>query len=222
LILHDDDYLLDGGLEAIVAALHRHPDRAVLVFGVALVDLQEHELKRQVQDAGRYLPPPEALRRLLVNSSFIRTPALVVRRDAYDEVGLYDHLGGPEDVDMEVRLFARFGMQQVAATTAAYTIHPGAATTSMFNEGTIDKLLAVFDRALGTGVLDAETVRRSQTDFFHQFILAGAWRSLRAGDRADAARVLKLLDLPPVRELGVSSRWLPVRLAFRALTVGAG
>jgi len=33
--------------------------------------------------------------------------------------------------------------------------------------------------------------------------------------------VLALFDLPDVRGLGLSPRWLPVRVAFTAATVGA-
>ena len=65
------------------------------------------------------------------------------------------------------------------------------------------------------------TIRRWQTDFFHQFILAGVWRRLRVRRRADGREVLRLFDVPEVRRLGVSLRWLPVRAAFTAATAGA-
>jgi hypothetical protein len=65
------------------------------------------------------------------------------------------------------------------------------------------------------------TIRRWQADWYHQFILAGAYRRLRRGHRAEAREVLRLFDLPDVRGVGVSPRWLPVRIAFTAATVGA-
>ena len=56
----------------------------------------------------------------------------------------------------------------------------------------------------------------------HQFILAGAYRRLRVRRMAEGARVLRLFELPEVRRLGVSLKWLPVRAAFIAATAGAG
>ena len=65
------------------------------------------------------------------------------------------------------------------------------------------------------------SIRRWETDFFHQFILAGAYRQLRLRQRAEARDVLRLFDLPEIRHLGASPRWLPVRVAFTAATAGA-
>jgi hypothetical protein len=52
----------------------------------------------------------------------------------------------------------------------------------------------------------------------HQFILAGVYRRLRVRRRAEARDVLRLFDLPAVRALGMSPKWLPVRMAFLAAT----
>ena len=41
-----------------------------------------------------------------------------------------------------------------------------------------------------------------------------------AAQRAEARGVLRLFDLPEIRDLGVSPRWLPVRAAFVAATAG--
>jgi hypothetical protein len=62
---------------------------------------------------------------------------------------------------------------------------------------------------------------RRRATFFHQFILAGAYRRLRVRRRAEARDVLRLFELPEVRNLGASPKWLPVRAAFTVATVGA-
>lgn len=220
LVLHDDDYLLPGGLEAMLDEFDRAGDPAVVLFGVTLVDLHEATLKRQNFTHNRRLAPETALERVLTDSSFVRFPAIVVRRDAYAEVGRFDpSMGGPTDFDMWVRLFAHYGVYCSSRTIAAYTIHPGAATSSTFTPETISTLLRIFERVRRTQLLDEDRLRRSQAAFFHQFILGGTWRSLRANDRAAAARVMNLFSMPSVRALGPSARWLPLRAAFRALTV---
>jgi hypothetical protein len=40
------------------------------------------------------------------------------------------------------------------------------------------------------------------------------------GRRAEAREVLRLFELPEVHDRGVSPKWLPVRAAFTAATVG--
>jgi hypothetical protein len=87
----------------------------------------------------------------------------------------------------------------------------------MFHEATVETLALVFDRAVATGVLPPAVVRSCEVDWFHQFILGGTYRLLRAGEPAKAREVFALLALPRIRELGRSRRWYPVRLLFRAL-----
>lgn len=220
--LHDDDYLLPGAGTVILDATRRmEPAERVVLFGVEVVD--EHGARRKAQTFRReqYLEPRAALRPLLSNSSFVRQPAGVVHRSAFEEEGLYDiTLDGPCDTEMWVRLFSRYGVRCVPHTTCAYTVHQAAATSGQWHPGTIRILCEIFDRAVAREVVSEQSIRRWQVDWFHQFILAGAYRRLRVRQRAEARIVLRLFDLPEVRALGVSLKWLPMRVAFAAATAG--
>lgn len=221
--LHDDDYLLPDSGPVILKSLRAaHPGERVLLFGVEVVDEHGAVRKRQTFRRDRRLDPPAALRRLLRTSGFIRQPAVVIHRTAYDEVGMYDStLGGPADTEMYVRLLSRYGVRLVARTTCAYTVHAGAATAGMWNPATIDTMTRIFDGAAAQGIVPERMIRNWQTDFFHQFILAGTYRGLRAKQPSQALRTLELFDLPEVARLGRSLRWTAVRTAFRvAATVG--
>ena len=221
--LDDDDFLLPGAGAAMLAAIRRaSPGESVLLFGVEIVNADGVRRRQQTFRHERYLEPREALRRLLRNSSFVREPTAVVRRAALEREGLFDTaVGDPADTDMWVRLFSRYGVRCLPRATCAYTIHEAAATTGMWNPETIEANGEIFNRALARGIVPERTIRRWQTDWYHQFILAGAYRRLRAGRRAEAREVLQLFDLPEVRELGVSPKWLPVRAAFTLASVGA-
>jgi GT2 family glycosyltransferase len=221
--LDDDDYLLPGAGAAMLDAIRRAgPDEAVLLFGVQIVDRDGVRRREQRFRRERYLPPRRALRRLLRNSSFVREPTAVVRRTALEREGLFDTtVGDAADTDMWVRLFSRYGVRCLPSATCAYTIHEAAATTGQWNPGTIGLIETIFDRAVARGVVPERAVRRWQADFYYQFILAGAYRRLRVRRRAEAREVLRLFDLPEVRSLGVSPKWLPVRAAFAAATAGA-
>jgi glycosyltransferase involved in cell wall biosynthesis len=220
LILHDDDFLQPNGaayiLRAIASAQER--DRALL-FGVHVVDQHERVLRRQVFRSDTYLPPPEALRRVLSNSSFVRFPAIVVRRDVYSEIGQFDmnlSVRNPVDFDMWVRVFSRFGVRCLPDVSCAYTVHPGALTEAMFAPTTVSTIAGIFDRAAQRGVLAGAEVRRCQRDFFAQFILGATVRRLRVRDREGARRMLTFFRLPEVHALGRSWRWAPVHLAVSA------
>lgn len=221
--LHDDDYLLPGAglmvdaLRAATAARER-----VVLFGVRIVDVHGTPRHRQRRLPAGHLDPAAALRRLMGNSSFVRLPGVVVHREAYEQVGRFDvTAGSPTDLDLWVRLFGRYGLRCVPDAVCAYTVHEGAATTGMWHAGTIESMCRIFDGAVTLGVVPEHRIRRWETDYFHQFILAGAVRHLRHGRRAQAREVLELFRLPDVRRLGPSPRWMALRAAVTALTAGA-
>ncbi|MDP8927170.1 MAG: glycosyltransferase [Actinomycetota bacterium] len=221
-ILHDDDYLVPDGGQRMLQAIRSAGEQRALLFGIDVVD--EHGRIRQRQRFRRLrdLSPEQALRRVLSDSSFVRFPAIVVRRDAYAALGPFNgEMANLADLDMWVRLFSRYGVRCVPSTTCAYTIHPAALSDAMFHPATIAGLSAIFGQAARRGVLDPAEVRRLQARFLHQFILSFTYRRLRGGDRRGARQTLRLFDIASVRSLGPSPRWLPVRYAFRAATVGA-
>lgn len=220
LILHDDDYLLPGGLQLLLDGLEEAgPDEHVLLFGVRVVDEHGHRLRLQRFRRRQRLSPPDALRRLLTGSSFVRIPAVCVRTDAYAQVGGFDQaVGGVEDYDMWIRLFARYGVTLDPRTIAAYVVHSEAETEGLFDVEGVEMLGELYRRAAQTGVLEEAELQSRQRQFLHQFILAGTFRRLKRRNWAQARQVMTLFSLPGVRRLGVSGRWLPVRLCFAALT----
>lgn len=224
LILHDDDYLLAGGLQHVLKGIRgAAPDERVLLFGVRVVDEHGKRLRHQRFRARRRLSPADALRRLLTGSSFVRMPAICVRRDAYAEAGGFDtRFRNADDYDMWIRLFARYGVTTMPSTISAYVVHSHAATASMFDADSIEQIHELYRRAERTRVLPASELRRRKRVFLHQFILAGCLRQLRRGRWRAGRDVLRLFARPDVAELGWSLRWLPVRMAFTAVAVVLG
>ncbi|WP_426491034.1 glycosyltransferase family 2 protein [Hymenobacter sp. 102] len=221
LMLHDDDYLLPGGLHTMLQTLRRvqNQHHAVL-FGVRVVDGRRQELQRQVPRHTAYLPPAQAVEALLTDSALVRIPALVVSREAYLRTGGPDPTQrDTDDTDLWLRVFAYGGLLQVPAVTAAYSVHDGALTTGMFQEQNIQLLLRIFQKARTHNLLPESRLRQAESHFFHQFVLAGASRALRQHDAAGARKVLQLLQLPALRHLPVSLRWLPVRWGLHLLTL---
>lgn len=222
-ILHDDDYLLPGGLRRLLAGLDRTgPTDRVLLFSVRVVDHQGRRLRSQIFLRDRVLPPHLALQRLLSNSSLVRMPAIVVRRDAYMELGRFDSdLGGREDIAMWIRLFGAYGVRLFPLTTSAYMVHPAADSYAVCTPKEIATLTRIFQDLVPQGILSERGVRQCRAHFFHQFVLAGAFRRLRVGDRVGARKVMELFRMPEVRTLGLSLRWTPARMALATACIGA-
>ncbi len=221
LVLHDDDFLLQGAIAKIVGCLFEclktvnHP---VLLFGVEVVNEQERVMKRQVFKENQFLCPKKALRQLLSNSSFVRFPAIAIARAVFDEVGLFRaEWRSPCDLDMWIRLFGRYGVYCVQDVTAAYRVHAQALTMGAFNEQTVDLLLGLFAEAAQLNVLSAAEIEDCKALFLHQFILAGAWRQLRRGRWQEFRRVMGLLEMPSIKELVCPQKWWLTRSGFSAL-----
>ncbi|MES2730978.1 MAG: glycosyltransferase family 2 protein [Bacteroidota bacterium] len=221
-ILHDDDFLLPSGLSKILQKIEENPNYHVLKFGVKVVDINERRLFRTlkpvINQKETYYPPQLALKKLLSNSSYVRQPSVVVKKEAYDKVGLWDDSKTPpNDTDMWMRMFSEFGIYNIPDTISAYTVHNGAMTTSSFNYESLAILLGIFETAKQKGVLPAQIYNQCMSSFFHQWILASTFRFLILGDFSTARKIMKLFYSPSMDKLSTSIKWLPLKLVFRMI-----
>ncbi|PSF36755.1 glycosyl transferase [Aphanothece hegewaldii CCALA 016] len=216
LVLHDDDFLLVNSLKVILETIEQYQNKyAVFLFGVNVVDEQEQVLKQQTFKQPQYLSPKQALIRLLSNSSFVRFPAIVFQRQVLEEVGYFNPVWAePTDLDMWIRLFSRYGVMCLPDVTCAYTVHSQALTMGVFNEKTIRTLLDIFAQV---DVLSKDELEQCKATFFHQFILAGAFRKLRRGQLQEFTQVMQLFELSELQGLKCPSKWLLLRWVFEVL-----
>ena len=215
LFVHDDDYLLEDGLQAILSSLGQDLSDDVRVFGVRIVDIHGKRIKTQRHWVRRRMAPRRALKTVLSSSSFVRTPGLVVSANGYGAAGGFDtQIGATMDFALNAKLFGAFGATVETAVTSAYTVHPSSNTTGMFNEDTLSRINDVFKVVEGFGVLTPREVERCRSRHIHQFVLGGAYRSIKAGDKDSARRVMGLLESPELATVLFSWKWLAVRVGF--------
>ena len=215
-ILHDDDYLLKGALDILLRGL-RTMDEAykIIIFGTQLVDLECNVLRvDHFADPG-YYSPTESLEKLLQNSSSVHSPGFLFRKEVYDTVGLWDVEGCPPvDYNMWVRSFSEFGVYVMPDVLSAFTIHPASVTMTMFNVESIRALIDDFEFVRKKNLLQPSRLEALKSEFIHQFILAGVWKFIKKGECDEARQVMHLSKLPEIRQLRVSPKWYPVKMAF--------
>ena len=221
-ILHDDDYLLPGGLLKMLEKIEKNLSHPVLKFRVRVVDIHQrpivHSLRFDLSREEYYLRPELALQNLLSNSSYVRQPSVVLKREVYDKVGFWDDSKTPpNDTDMWMRVFSNFGVYCLPDSVSAYTIHTGSMTTTSFNYQSLNILLGIFEAAKQKGILSTEIYNRCKSSFFHQWLLASTFRYLLLGDYKTARKVMRLFQSPGMSQLSVSVRWLPLKLIFKTI-----
>jgi glycosyltransferase involved in cell wall biosynthesis len=216
LVLHDDDFLLNHAVEKIMNNINKYSDRySVFLFGVHVVDAKEKVLRKQTFTHEFYLSPKQALQQLISNSSFVRFPAIIIRRQVFESVGYFDAtIGGIADLDKWIQLFSSFGVLCLPITTSAYTVHSEALTMNMFNAEVIKKLLNLFSQVDRLKIIDAHTLANCRANFFHQFILAGTFRALRRGKLDVASKIMHLFKLDTLKDLKFSLKWSLLRYTF--------
>ena len=224
LVLHDDDYLVPNATVQILEALQDHPQTSAFLFGVNVVTSKQELRKQQHFQKNQYLDRKLALQQVLLNSSFVRFPGIVLRHDVFDQVGYFDPtVGGIADIHLWVRIFNAYGVLCMPITTANYTVHADALTMDMFNAQVIQNLLALFGWVKSQQWLDLATISYCKTNYFHQFILAGSVRYIRLGDFKNAEKILNLFDEININPQTAHLRWKAIRIIltgiFRAKTL---
>ncbi len=215
LLLHDDDFLYPNSLQAIISTI-KSQTKLVFLFGAAVVDENEQILK--YQRVSGYLCPKKALIEVLSNSSFVRFPAIVIAKEAFEYVGFFKaNLAEPADLEMWVRLFRTYGVFCKNTITCAYTVHSQALTMGIFTERTIVTILSIFEQA--SPLLSEQELAQCQNNFFYQFILAGAFRMLRRGYWEKFRQTMELFEFPQLQHIKSPSWfWSMLRCGFSMLS----
>ena len=217
LFIHDDDFMELKDIKLLLSHLRNKP-QSVYLFGVYLVDLLGKKHRKQVVRSEGFLSPKRALYKLLSDSSMVRFPTIVAHKTVYQKLGTFNpKCKGPTDLDMWSRMFAEYGVYCFPLVITAYTIHDTAQTMRTFNEQTLRILFDIFKNIQSWKILSDQQIFNAKSKFFHQFILAGAYRLLKKGKINEARKIMQLFKMREIKELNIPILWLPLRLLFSVL-----
>lgn len=143
-LLNDDDRWHPQFLEVRVAALEAHPECGFTFSGTTYIDHTGAERGPSALLYEEGVVPREVLARRLIHSNLTVPPTVVVRRAAYEAVGLeFDSAWHYTDWEMWARVAARFPAYHLRAHDNDYRRHPTALTSSARDDP--ERLLAMMD-----------------------------------------------------------------------------
>lgn len=214
--LHDDDFLLPGGLSKILQILTAKPSREFHVFSAKIVDHNENALFRAGLHREQILEPSSALLALFTHSSFIRFPSAVVSSTLAKNVGGFNvSQGDAADLCMWVRLASAAGLAEHKARVAAYTVHTAQTTSRMFNA---DSLLQITDLAAPyESILGRDKLAKALSRYFWRFVIGGGIRAIKRSDFKDMNRIMDLSTTPLFYTKSCPIEWIPLRLILTVI-----
>jgi glycosyltransferase involved in cell wall biosynthesis len=130
-VLHGDDFVLPGFYPAVLAAAARWPDAGFLCTRAFVVD-EAGEIEGLTPRLRHMEAPTREVGPLVYGGNVILTPSAVVRRAAYQRVGLFDEgLVHVADWELWVRVVAACGGVCVNRPLASYRVFAGQDTARL-------------------------------------------------------------------------------------------
>lgn len=215
-----DDVWLQGSLRQRVDMLDMHPELGMVFADVTVVKgnqvlfpsfLKERKVLQSIEkiaeDGDRFIFTRSVFPDLLMER-FVTTPTLLIRRQCFDEAGLWDtSVQDQEDYELQIRMAKRYRLGYINRIFAICRLHGNNITykTASMNA----KRLAVIHRYKNDPDLSAlarRALRRRISDLY----LESAWSLRQGGDLGGARRHYRLAWTYNRRNYGALLRYAAV------------
>lgn len=225
-LLHGDDYVLDGFYRKMQKAFEQKPKIGAAFCRQIFIDEQGHckSISDLEQEESGILD--NWLERMALGQ-IIMTPSIVVRRDAYEKLGGFDHrLICAEDWEMWVRIAAHYSIWYEPEPLAAYRMHFNSNTGRHIRSGEdmhyTREAIEIFKHYLPEAKADVIVSKAKQAYAFSTLdmaysllikpdLLAGIAQIREALQFSFSLNVIKRLALLLKRTIAYWARWLITR-----------
>ena len=212
--VHDDDFLLPGSEQALLAAVEEG-SASPYKFRVCLVDIKGQKIRNEGQTGTSILSPEHSLKKALSDSSFFRFPSIFATKKMYEECGCFDqHYGYISDQALWLEMCSRHGLIEKPDVTVAYCIHEGAGTSSMFTSEYIARLETLLSKYASFVSEDSLAQRKLVSRFLWKFTLAGCIRALRQRNWILLRKRATIFDHLSSMGYDCPLQWIPLRIIF--------
>lgn len=179
--LHGDDLVKDGFYQKMELAFSKNTEIGAAFCRNLFID-EYGELqgfsRLEMTESG-ILPSHEWLEQI-ASINLIQTPAIVVRREVYEQLGGFDfRLAGTEDWEMWVRISVQFPIWYEVTPLAAYRVHSRSLSRSTVKSGFLPQQLYKAIQVMQSYLPEAVPLKVFQESTRNcAFIALGAARSL--------------------------------------------
>jgi glycosyltransferase involved in cell wall biosynthesis len=221
-LLHGDDYVAAGFYSVLGPAFETHPEIGAAFCRHVYMDEQGRPWGFSDLEQPESGILPHWLERIAVRQR-IQTPSIVVRRDVYEKLGMFEsRLTWVEDWEMWVRIAAHYPVWYEVAPLALYRMHANSNTGRYMRTGEnlrdVRRAIRIIQSYLPETVAD-EVARRSRDHWAMDAILNRAPVFLDAGDLRPA--IIQVLEALRCSHSRTVVRAL-APLAWRMAKLGVG
>ena len=144
--LDADDFWVEDKLEKQITLFRKNPELGLVYSDLYLFDDQSKEIITKYSNIRKLYKGRVALREMLTEN-FIQSPTPIVRREVFEQVGNFDVCLVPrEDIEMWVRIVARYPIDYVNKPLAMYRIHKNSTTWKNKPELLFDRTIKMLDK----------------------------------------------------------------------------
>jgi glycosyltransferase involved in cell wall biosynthesis len=196
--LGSDDLFAPERCQVLCSSLDAEQEPCVVYSDLIDVDTAQTRIIPRLSTAS-YRPEGMVFAHILAGSFHFEGGPIALPKSCFDEVGLFDEtLRWCIDIDMALRLSAKFPFRFERLSTYGYRSHQGNSRIVMDKVQRMKYESRILERHLldNLGTLDSNTRRKAFNRLFGCYIGSGQWRKLIRTSFVDWQALISMLTIP--------------------------
>lgn len=169
-ILHCDDRLVKGFYDEVNHAINNYPESGAIFTRSAYIDMAGNKINispEVYQNSGIF----KDFFFRIATEQLIQTPAIVVKKAVYEDIGLFEDIAPVEDWEMWVRIAAKYDFYYINNVLAEYRLNvESVSTQSQDNGQTAEKLKLCIERNFK--IHKSKKIRRESYSIYLKYLIS--------------------------------------------------